>query len=61
LCIGIRAIEPGVKAPRIPTRGIELAGTLICAVAIGAAKTHAITQPGRTSFLEFIVLCVSKD
>jgi len=55
-CIGIRAIERGVKAPRIPIRDIELPYPLICAVAVEAAKTHAITQPRRTNFLQFIAL-----
>jgi len=53
-CIGIRAIEGGVKAPRIPIRGTELPCPLICAVAVEAAKTHATTQPRRTNFLRFI-------
>ncbi|PYK44811.1 MAG: hypothetical protein DME53_07070 [Verrucomicrobia bacterium] len=61
MCIGIRAIEPGVKAPRIPPRGIELACPLNCAVAIEAAKTHATTQPRKRNFLQFIALQVSKD
>jgi hypothetical protein len=55
-CIGIRAIESGVKAPRIPIRDIELPCPLICAVAVEAAKTHATTQPRRTNFLQFIAL-----
>jgi len=41
--MGVGAIERGVKAPRIPIRDIELACALICAVAVEAAKTHAIT------------------
>jgi hypothetical protein len=60
-CIGIRAIERGAKALRIPTRDIELSCPLICAVAIEAAKTDANTQPRRTTFLQFIPLQISKD
>ena len=55
-CIGIRAIERGVKALRILIREIELPFPPICAVAIEAAKTHANTQPRRTNFLRFIAL-----
>jgi hypothetical protein len=54
--MGIRTIERGVKAPRIPTRGVELRWPLICAVAVEAAKTHATAQPRRTNFLQFIAL-----
>ncbi|PYL04619.1 MAG: hypothetical protein DME31_02965, partial [Verrucomicrobia bacterium] len=53
-CIGIRAIERGVKAPRIPIRDTELPCRLICAVAVEAAKTYTAMQPRRTNFLQFI-------
>jgi hypothetical protein len=49
-----------VKAPRIPIRDVELPCTLICAVAVEAAKTHAATKPRRTNFLQFIALKVFK-
>ena len=55
-CIGIRAIEGGVKPPRIPIRGTELACPLICAIAVEAAKTHTTTQQRRTTSLRFIAL-----
>src|SRR5438874_5019331 len=60
-CIGIRVIEGGVKAPRIPIRDTGLPCPLICAVAVEAAKTHATTQPRRTNFLQFIALWVSRN
>jgi hypothetical protein len=60
-CIGIRAIERGVKAPRIPIRDVELLCPLICAIAVEAAKTHATTQPRRTNFLQFMALQISKN
>src|SRR5438874_3852933 len=59
-CIGIRAIERGVKAPRSPIRGAELPCTFNCALAVDAAKRHGTTQPRRTNFLQFIAL-VSQD
>src|SRR6476660_6068512 len=55
-CIGIRAIERGVRAPRIPIRGTEVACPLICAIAVEAAKTHATAQPRGTNSLRFIAL-----
>jgi len=39
-CTGIRAVERGMKAPRIPGRGIELLCPLICAVAFETVKTQ---------------------
>src|SRR5207249_1608302 len=53
-CIGIGAIERGVKAPRVLIRYTGLPWPLICAVAVEAAKAHAATQPRRTNFLQFI-------
>src|SRR5437867_4506769 len=53
-CIGIGAIERGVKAPRVLIRYTGLPRPFICAVAVGAAKAHAATQPRRTNFLQFI-------
>jgi hypothetical protein len=42
-CIGIRAMEGGVKAPRIPIGDTELPCRIICAVEVEASKTHATT------------------
>src|SRR5439155_21838945 len=55
-CIGMRPIECDIGGPRIPIRGIEPPCPLICAVAVDAAKTHAVTQPRRMIFFEFITL-----
>jgi hypothetical protein len=63
-CIGIRPIEPGIGARYVRIREIErgvLPCPLICAAAVEAAKTHAITQPRRTNFLQFIALLVSRN
>src|SRR5437764_4786982 len=59
----MRPIEPGIGARCIGIRVIEcgvLPCPLICAVAGAAIKTHAITQPRRTDFLQFIALQVSR-
>src|SRR5206468_5835278 len=61
---GMRRIEPGIGARCIGIRAIEcgvLPCPLICAVAGAAIKTHAITQPRRTDFLQFIALQVSRN
>src|SRR5438874_11686755 len=59
-CIGIRAMEGGVKAPRIPIRDTGLPCPLICAVAAEAAKIHATTQSSTTKYLQFIALCFQR-
>jgi hypothetical protein len=42
-CTGIRAIEGGLKGPRIPIGETELRCRIICAVEVEASKTHATT------------------
>src|SRR6478752_7333908 len=59
-CNGIRAIEGDVKAPRTPIRGTELACSLICPIAVEAAKTHTATQPRRATSLRFIAFIDSQ-
>ncbi len=61
-CIGIRAIEPRMGAPRIGIRAIEArCGPLICAVAVETAKTHGSTQLRRINFFQFINFMVSNN